>query len=36
MMESLGRNYARNNSYARLFEVGKVYIKNEVETELPK
>ncbi len=35
MMESLGRNYARNNSYARLFEVGKVYIKNEVETELP-
>ncbi|MGE5627622.1 MAG: phenylalanine--tRNA ligase subunit beta, partial [Solirubrobacterales bacterium] len=26
MMESLSRNYSRNNSYARLFEIGKVYI----------
>ncbi|MBZ0311369.1 phenylalanine--tRNA ligase subunit beta [Clostridium butyricum] len=35
MMECLGRNYSRNNSYARLFEMGKVYIKNEDENKLP-
>lgn len=35
IMESLGRNYARNNEYARLFEIGKIYIKNENENELP-
>lgn len=35
IMECLGRNYARSNDYVRLFEIGKVYIKNEVETELP-
>jgi phenylalanyl-tRNA synthetase beta chain len=35
MMESLGRNYSRNNEYARIFEIGKVYIKNQDETELP-
>ncbi len=35
MMDCLGRNYARSNDYVRLFEIGKVYIKNEVETELP-
>jgi phenylalanyl-tRNA synthetase beta chain len=35
MMESLGRNYSRNNEYARLFEVGKIYIPNEDETVLP-
>ncbi|MBE6053042.1 MAG: phenylalanine--tRNA ligase subunit beta [Clostridium sartagoforme] len=35
MMESLGRNYSRNNEYARLFEIGKVYIPKEDETELP-
>lgn len=35
IMESLGRNYSRNNEYAKIFEIGKVYIKNEVETELP-
>jgi len=35
MMESLGRNYSRNNSYVRLFEMGKVYIPNEDETKLP-
>jgi phenylalanyl-tRNA synthetase beta chain len=34
-MESLGRNYSRNNEYAKIFEIGKVYIKNEDETELP-
>jgi phenylalanyl-tRNA synthetase beta chain len=35
MMESLGRNYSRNNSYVRLFEMGKVYIKNDDDTKLP-
>lgn len=35
MMESLGRNYSRNNDYARLFEIGKVYIPNEDETVIP-
>ncbi|NLK95413.1 MAG: phenylalanine--tRNA ligase subunit beta [Clostridiales bacterium] len=35
MMECLGRNYSRSNEYARLFEIGKVYIKNEDEEELP-
>lgn len=36
MMESLGRNYARNNEYVRLFEVGRIYIKNEDESKLPE
>ncbi|MFT8348240.1 phenylalanine--tRNA ligase subunit beta [Clostridium saccharoperbutylacetonicum] len=35
MMESVGRNYSRNNPYVRLFEMGKVYIPNEEETKLP-
>ncbi len=35
MMESLSRNYTRNNSEAYLFEIGKVYIPSEDETELP-
>lgn len=35
IMESLGRNYSRNNDYVRLFEIGKVYIPNEDETQLP-
>ncbi|MGG7176183.1 phenylalanine--tRNA ligase subunit beta [Clostridium paraputrificum] len=35
MMESLGRNYARNNDYAKLFEIGKIYLKNEDENKLP-
>ncbi len=35
MMESLGRNYSRNNDYARLFEIGKIYIPKDDETELP-
>lgn len=35
MMECLGRNYSRNNDYVRLFEVGRVYIPNEDETQLP-
>lgn len=36
MMECLARNYSRNNSYARLFEMGKIYIKNEDETKIPE
>ena len=35
MMECLGRNYSRNNSYVRLFEIGKVYIPKEDENVLP-
>ena len=35
MIESLGRNYARNNEYASLFEIGKIYLKNEDENKLP-
>lgn len=35
MMESLARNYTRNNDYVRLFEIGKVYIPTEDPTELP-
>ncbi|MBU5590636.1 phenylalanine--tRNA ligase subunit beta [Clostridium sp. MSJ-4] len=31
MMESLSRNYVRNNEEARLFEIGKVYIKTDKE-----
>ncbi|MGL4990722.1 MAG: phenylalanine--tRNA ligase subunit beta [Sarcina sp.] len=36
IMESLARNYSRNNEYARLFEIGKVYIPNADENELPE
>lgn len=36
MMEALGRNYSRNNSYARLFEIGKVYIPSKDEKVLPE
>ncbi|MBN1042634.1 phenylalanine--tRNA ligase subunit beta [Clostridium botulinum] len=35
MMECLGRNYSRNNDYVRLFEMAKIYIKNENETKIP-
>ncbi|MBW6410011.1 phenylalanine--tRNA ligase subunit beta [Clostridium weizhouense] len=35
IMESLERNYARNNDFVRLFEMGKIYIPNEDETKLP-
>ena len=35
MMESLARNFSRNNDIARLFELGKTYIPNEDETKLP-
>jgi phenylalanyl-tRNA synthetase beta chain len=36
MMESLARNYSRNNAEARLFEIGKVYIPNENPEKLPE
>ena len=35
VMESLGRNYARSNDYAKIFEIGRVYLKHEDETEVP-
>ena len=35
MMEYLARNYSRNNDYVRLFEIGKVYIPNEDENQVP-
>lgn len=35
MMEALGRNYARSNESAALFEMGKVYIPNEEDNKLP-
>ncbi|MDY3827894.1 MAG: phenylalanine--tRNA ligase subunit beta [Clostridium sp.] len=31
MIQSLSRNYSRNNDYARLFEVGRVYLVEEGE-----
>lgn len=36
MMESLARNYSRNNESASLFEIGKIYIPNEDENKLPE
>lgn len=36
MMDSLGRNYAKNNDVVRLFEVGKIYIKNKDEDKIPE
>lgn len=36
IMENLGRNFSRNNDYARLFEIGKVYLKKADEKDLPK
>lgn len=36
MMESLGRNYSRNNDIVRLFEIGKIYIPHEDMRELPE
>ncbi len=36
MMECLGRNYAKSNEVAMLFEMGRVYIKNEDDTKLPE
>lgn len=36
MMESLARNYSRNNSEASLFEIGKVYIPKNNGEDLPE
>lgn len=36
IMESLQRNYTRSNDKVRLFEIGKVYIANEDENNLPE
>jgi phenylalanyl-tRNA synthetase beta chain len=36
MMESLKRNYTRNNDYVRLFEIGRTYLPNEDANALPK
>ncbi|MGO5065465.1 MULTISPECIES: phenylalanine--tRNA ligase subunit beta [unclassified Clostridium] len=36
MMEALSRNYSRNNDYASLFEIGKIYIPKEDTKELPE
>ena len=36
MMESLARNYVKSNEYAMLFEIGKIYLKNADENELPE
>jgi phenylalanyl-tRNA synthetase, beta subunit, non-spirochete bacterial len=36
IMESLARNYSRNNETARLFEIGKIYIPNEDSSKLPE
>lgn len=35
MLESLARNYSRNNETARLFEIGKIYIPTKDENKLP-
>lgn len=35
IMESLSRNYSRNNEIARLFEIGKVYLPGEDSEKLP-
>jgi phenylalanyl-tRNA synthetase beta chain len=36
IMEALGRNYSKNNEFARLFEIGRVYIPKEDENKLPE
>jgi phenylalanyl-tRNA synthetase beta chain len=36
IMENLARNFSRNNDSARLFEIGRVYIKKTDEFDLPK
>lgn len=36
MMESLARNNSKSNESALLFEIGKVYLKNEDENKLPE
>jgi phenylalanyl-tRNA synthetase beta chain len=36
IMESLARNYSRNNEVARLFEIAKIYIPNKDASKLPE
>jgi phenylalanyl-tRNA synthetase beta chain len=36
IMESLSRNYSRNNEEVRLFEVGKIYLPGEDVNKLPE
>ena len=36
MMEALQRNYSRSNEFARLFEIGKVYIPASNECKIPE
>ncbi|MGM9973526.1 MAG: phenylalanine--tRNA ligase subunit beta [Clostridiaceae bacterium] len=36
MLEALARNYSRSIEEVRLFEMGKIYIKNNNELQLPK
>ncbi len=36
MMESLARNYSRNNEVVRLFEAGRVYLPNTDPAKLPE
>lgn len=36
MMECLQRNYSRNNEFARLFEIGKVYMPASDENKIPE
>lgn len=36
MMESLARNYVKSNEAAMLFEMGRIYIKNEDNEKLPE
>ncbi|WP_244835315.1 phenylalanine--tRNA ligase subunit beta [Clostridium sp. BJN0001] len=35
MMECLARNYSRNNDYAKLFEMGRIYLPKEDKNLLP-
>ncbi|WP_446897582.1 phenylalanine--tRNA ligase subunit beta [Clostridium sp. LBM24168] len=35
MMEALGRNYSRKNEFARLFEIGRIYIPKDDTDKLP-
>ncbi len=36
IMDSLNRNYTRNNSVARLFEIGRIYVPGDDPAKLPE
>jgi len=36
MMEALWKNYSKSNTIAQLFEIGKIYLKNQDENKLPE